>query len=162
MSLPWAKIPFNSTITLLQNCPGLHIIFYRPKRTSLFVTDPCKNLTMLILMFINEKESKDVKMIISSSADHIAFVLFVQIIAIRYFLHIVQPLRQPCLSCHGFSSDINKRKKWIHAICRNGQDFKTQWGSTSVCSRHLADYGYTPASFDKDASSLKSGQSLVF
>ncbi len=43
-------------------------------------------------MFINEKENIDVKMIIPPCiANHITLAISLQIVAIRYFLKIVQP-----------------------------------------------------------------------
>ncbi len=41
-------------IVMLQRCCGLHIIHYRLKyQISLFGTDPCKNHTIIILMYFN-------------------------------------------------------------------------------------------------------------
>ncbi len=37
------KIKFNSDVVVLQSLPGLHNIFHRLKKTSLFASDPCKN-----------------------------------------------------------------------------------------------------------------------
>ncbi len=86
------KIPFNSNIAGLQSRRGLHITFYGLKEASLFGTYLCKNQTIIILMFINEKKKNDVKMIVPSSiANHVVIAISLQIIAIRYFFKIVQP-----------------------------------------------------------------------
>ncbi len=88
------KISFNLNIAVLQSFPGLHVIFYRLKKTSLFslVQIPAKICHYRVEMFVSEKENTDVKIIIPSSiANHIAIAVLLQIIAIRYFLKIVQP-----------------------------------------------------------------------
>ncbi len=80
------EINLNSDIVLLQNCPGLHVILYRLKKTSLFGADPCKHHTMVISMFFSENDNNDVKVIIPCNLkNHTASTIQVQIIAIKYF-----------------------------------------------------------------------------
>ncbi len=85
------KIQSNSNTAKLQGC-DLHFIFYRLKTTSLFGADPCKDHHNHFDTFIREKENNDVKKIIPSSiANHITVTISLHIIAIRYFLKILQP-----------------------------------------------------------------------
>ncbi len=89
------KILLNSNVAVLQSCPGLHIIYYRLKKTSLFGTDACKNHIIIILIHLLVEKSGDLKVIILSSiANHITITISLQIIAIRHFLKMVQPLAQ--------------------------------------------------------------------
>ncbi len=64
------KIQFNSNFVVLQSCSGLHIIFYKLKRTYLFFTDHCKKLYHnLINMFFSENENNYVRIVILSDIE---------------------------------------------------------------------------------------------
>lgn len=76
----------------LQTCPGLHIIFYRLKKTHLFGTDPCKNHIVNIKICFSVNMNNYVKMIIPSN---IANAKSIKRITIRYsFQKNIQPYQQ--------------------------------------------------------------------
>ncbi len=85
------KIPLNSNIVVLQGWCGIHIIFYKLKKTSLFGSDPFKS-HIIIKMFFSENLNNYVKINFSFNGEnHMTFAVSFQ----KSQLHIFSKLCNP-------------------------------------------------------------------
>ncbi len=72
------------------SCPGLHVIFYRLKKTSLFDTDLCLNHTIIIVIcfFKNKNENNDIKTITPSNIPN---QIFCTTVFVAFYMFQIKP-----------------------------------------------------------------------